>query len=387
MSQHPTLPPLSLYIHIPWCIRKCPYCDFNSHQSNRIPEQQYILSLLQDLEIDLDFSQDRQLSSIFIGGGTPSLFSATSIDFLLKGILSKIAFSENIEITLEANPGAAESRRFDGYREAGVNRLSIGVQSFVDDKLQRLGRIHSGAQAIAAIGMAKAAGFANINIDLMHGLPEQSSEEARQDISQALDLGSQHISWYQLTIEANTEFFKNPPSLPDENHLEDIQQAGLALLNSNDYKQYEVSAYALPGYQSLHNNNYWSFGDYLGIGAGAHSKITTFDQTRENLIINRYWKRRQPEHYLADDAKFIAGSRRLDSEEMVSEFMMNSLRLNNGFLFSNFEATTGLSVDLIMTRIESLQDKKLVLIDGKRVYTTPLGQRFLNTLLEEFLVI
>lgn len=384
MSQSLTLPALSLYIHIPWCARKCPYCDFNSHQSDAIPEQSYTAALLQDLELDLALSQGRKLSSIFIGGGTPSLFSANAIDTLLKGVASKLEFSETIEITMEANPGSAEAQRFDGYRKAGVNRLSIGVQSFADDKLKELGRIHSGAKAIAAVDMARAAGFDNINLDLMHGLPKQSSEDAQQDIHQAIELNAQHISWYQLTIEANTEFFKRPPTLPDEDHLEDIQQAGLKLLASNNYKQYEVSAYAQPGCQSKHNNNYWSFGDYLGIGAGAHSKITQIDPAGGNLQINRHWKRRQPEQYLTDDGKFIAGSRLLDREEKISEFMMNSLRLNGGFSFVNFENTTGLSADMIDVQIQRLKERQLVLNDGAQVSTTALGQRFLNTVLEEF---
>lgn len=385
MSQAPTLPPLSLYIHIPWCVRKCPYCDFNSHQSDNIPEQNYIDSLLQDLERDLPLSQGRKLCSIFIGGGTPSLFSSDAIDALLKGIGRKLAFTDTIEITMEANPGTAEAQRFQAYRQSGINRLSIGVQSFDDDKLQELGRIHSGAQATAAVEMARAAGFDNINIDLMHGLPEQSSEDAQNDIRLAMELGPQHISWYRLTIEANTEFFKRPPTLPDENQLDDIQQAGLKLLASNNYKQYEVSAYAQPGFQSLHNNNYWSFGDYLGIGAGAHSKITQIDADSGNLSINRYWKRRQPEQYLTKDGKFIAGSRLLSREDIISEFMMNSLRLNSGFSFSNFKKITGLSTDLITDKIQLLQERQLLVNDGKLVSTTDLGQRFLDTVLEEFI--
>jgi len=269
------LPSLSLYIHIPWCIRKCPYCDFNSHQANQeIPEQEYVAALRFDLEQDVTLAQGRKLASIFFGGGTPSMLSANAIKTILRDAQAIIGFTDDIEITLEANPGTFEQEKFSGFRAAGVNRLSIGIQSFNDKQLHHLGRVHNRDQALGAVAMARAAGFNNVNIDIMHGLPEQSVADAEADLTQAIALNPEHISWYQLTIEQNTAFYSAPPVLPEEDILADIQDAGLARLARAGYAQYEISAYAREKKRAQHNLNYWQFGDYLGIGAGAHSKIT-----------------------------------------------------------------------------------------------------------------
>ena len=273
------LPPLSLYVHIPWCVQKCPYCDFNSHaQKGDIPEQDYIHHLLKDLQADLqrfkDSIQQRKLHSIFIGGGTPSLFSSESIAYLLKEIKTQIDFEDNIEITLEANPGTVEAERFKGYVSAGVTRISMGIQSFNDDKLQRLGRIHNAAEAKSAVNLAKVSGLKSFNLDLMHGLPNQTLEEALDDLRQAIELSPPHLSWYQLTIEPNTMFAYRPPKLPDDDELWDIFEQGHRLLTAAGYQQYETSAYAKAGFQCKHNLNYWRFGDYLSIGCGAHGKLT-----------------------------------------------------------------------------------------------------------------
>ena len=272
-------PPLSLYVHIPWCVQKCPYCDFNSHaQKGTIPEQEYVQHLIADLEADLEkyqaSIQNRPLHSIFIGGGTPSLFSAESIKLLLAEIQRRIPFSENIEITMEANPGTVEAERFKGYVDAGVTRISMGIQSFNDDKLQRLGRIHNAAEAKSAVSLAKVSGLKSFNLDLMHGLPNQTLAEALDDLRQAIELAPPHLSWYQLTIEPNTMFAYRPPTLPDDDELWDIFEQGHQLLTEAGYQQYETSAYAKPGFQCQHNLNYWRFGDYLAIGCGAHGKLT-----------------------------------------------------------------------------------------------------------------
>lgn len=269
------LPPLSLYIHFPWCIRKCPYCDFNSHTLlTELPEKNYINSLLVDLEQDLDKVQDRPIASIFMGGGTPSLFSPEALNYLLVELSKRLAFSDAIEITLEANPGTVEYQRFWGYREAGINRLSLGIQSFSTEKLKCLGRIHDGDEAIKAVHAAKKAGFTNINLDLMHGLPKQSVIEGLEDLQIAFSLEPTHISWYQLTIEPNTEFYQQPPQLPLEETMGELQERGEEIFREKAYRHYEISAFSKDGYNCLHNRNYWQFGDYIGIGAGAHSKIT-----------------------------------------------------------------------------------------------------------------
>ena len=390
------LPPLSLYIHIPWCVRKCPYCDFNSHEpdSNKektIPEQDYVAQCLRDLEQDLSFVQGRELQSIFFGGGTPSLFSAQSIKNILDGVKKYIQFANNIEITLEANPGTAEAEKFRDFRAAGVNRLSIGVQSFQPQHLQALGRIHDGEQAVRAVVMAQAAGFERINVDLMHGLPGQTVEEALADLQQALDLGVSHLSWYQLTIEPNTVFYRQPPPLPAEEALWDIQQAGLALLQQNGFAQYEVSAFAKTGEQCRHNLNYWQFGDYLGIGAGAHGKMTL---PTENRIL-RYSKTRLPRHYLERNRlernrldrqdNFLAEQFDLASADLPFEFMLNALRLADGVPKELFAERTGLAQAAIDTTWHDLQHRGLVTEDKERLATTPHGFLFLNDVLTAFM--
>ncbi|MEC9482594.1 MAG: radical SAM family heme chaperone HemW, partial [Halomonas sp.] len=307
------LPPLSLYVHVPWCVRKCPYCDFNSHgvgRSAELPEDGYLTALLADLDADLALAGQRELTSVFIGGGTPSLMSADFYGRFFAALNERLALSRDCEITLEANPGTVEQRRFAGYREAGINRLSIGVQSFQPAQLEALGRIHSGTEAERAVTSARCAGFDNINLDLMHGLPGQDVAQAIDDLEQALALSPEHLSWYQLTLEPNTEFHSQPPRLPEDDTLWDIQDAGHQRLEQAGYNRYEISAYARPGRRSRHNLNYWRFGDYLGIGAGAHGKLSR-PGASGTLDIERRWKSRQPDAYLRrlDDPRgFVAGS-------------------------------------------------------------------------------
>ncbi len=377
-----TLPPLSLYVHIPWCIRKCPYCDFNSHQkSTQLPEQEYIEALVQDFISSLDFVQGRPLQSIFFGGGTPSLFSAQAFDRLLSQIQRRVPFASNIEITLEANPGTAERLKFADYRAAGINRLSLGVQSFDDLQLQALGRIHGSDDAINAVEFALAAGFDNFNIDIMYGLKGQSTAAALRDLNTAIALKPTHLSWYQLTIEPNTEFYKRPPELPEDDALIDIQDHGLALLQSHGYSRYEVSAFATRGRQSQHNLNYWRFGDYIGIGAGAHGKITFVD----SQTIVRTRKKKQPEHYLANDHTNTVHGTAIAQDELAVEYLLNVLRLAEGFTADQFEHNTGLGFDTIEKQVLSLQHKGLMGIDKGIIRPTEKGQQFLNSVLEAFL--
>jgi oxygen-independent coproporphyrinogen-3 oxidase len=375
-----SLPPLSLYVHLPWCERKCPYCDFNSHERGEIPEERYIAALLADLRVELPLVQGRRVETIFIGGGTPSLFSVAGISELLSGIAALLPLSGTAEITLEANPGSAEAGKFRGFRAAGINRLSLGIQSFDDACLQALGRIHDSRQARAAIEHALAAGFESFNIDLMHGLPGQDAESAATDLRQALHYRPPHLSWYQLTIEPNTAFHKRPPVLPGEEGLADIQEAGEALLQAAGYRQYEVSAYSLPGYQCRHNLNYWTFGDYLGIGAGAHGKVTLAGGE-----IQRRAKRRQPEGYMGASATgFTAATRLLMPEEIAGEFMLNALRLNRGFSLAHFSARTGRPAETVMPAIEDLCQRNLLRLDSGQVAATALGRRFLDDVVATF---
>ena len=375
------LPPLALYIHIPWCVKKCPYCDFNSHGlSGEIPEAAYVEALIKDLESDAHLAQGRKLLSLFFGGGTPSLFAATSIEAVIAAADRVIGIDANAEITLEANPGTFEREKFRAFRQAGVNRLSIGIQSFNDQHLRALGRIHSGAQAIAAAAAARESGFSNFNLDLMHGLPGQTPSQALTDIEQALRLEPDHLSWYQLTIEANTVFYSAPPLLPVDEDLEAIQSEGLAALCAAGLTQYEVSAFAHSGRQSRHNLNYWSFGDYIGIGAGAHGKVTVPGQNR----ILRTHKTRLPLDYLNKDKKFLAGQRELSAEELPLEFFMNALRLNRGVPKDWFSQRTGLDFDAVTETWQTLSAERLVLATSDRLAATELGQRFLNTLLARF---
>lgn len=374
------LPPLSLYIHIPWCVRKCPYCDFNSHTfQDKIPEAEYLSSLQQDLFADLAFIQNRKLQSVFFGGGTPSLMSASFVESILGFTEQRIGFCEDIEITLEANPGTVEQKKFSEFNQAGINRLSIGVQSFSAEKLSRLGRIHTADEASRAAESAVNAGLENFNIDLMHGLESQTADDALEDLQHAMSLAPKHISWYQLTIEPNTIFYKSPPTLPEESVLERIENQGKQLLADHGFVQYEVSAYARAGAQSKHNLNYWQFGDYLGIGAGAHGKITLVDQQQ----IVRTNKTRLPQHYLNsanNSTQHVIGT-----QDIPMEFFMNALRLNHGFTNQLFEERTGLPFSQIESKLEEMSKLGLLAITArdklKFITLSPQGRRFLDTVL------
>ncbi|WP_085594452.1 MULTISPECIES: radical SAM family heme chaperone HemW [unclassified Pseudomonas] len=378
----PQLPPLALYIHIPWCVRKCPYCDFNSHAASpTLPEEEYVDALLADLDQDLPAAHGRELSSIFFGGGTPSLFSAQALGRLLAGVQQRIPFASDIEITLEANPGTFEQEKFTAYRALGINRLSIGIQSFQEQKLEALGRIHSGAEAVRAADMARQAGFDNFNLDLMHGLPDQSLEDALGDLRQAIAMKPTHLSWYQLTLEPNTVFWSQPPTLPEDDILWDIQEAGQALLAEHGYAQYEVSAYAQPGRAARHNLNYWSFGDFIGIGAGAHGKLSHPDGR-----ILRTWKTRLPKDYLNPAKPFKAGEKALDNDELPFEFLMNALRLTDGVDAALFAQRTGLDLASLAEGRRQAEQSGLLQVEPSRLAATPRGQLFLNDLLQYFLI-
>jgi putative oxygen-independent coproporphyrinogen III oxidase len=384
------LPPLSLYIHTPWCVRKCPYCDFNSHEPGThgftpkdLPETAYLNALLQDLEGDLALAAGREIQTVFIGGGTPSLLSPAFYQRLLNEIEARLPFANDVEITLEANPGTTEQQRFIGYRNAGINRLSLGIQSFQSAQLHALGRIHSGDEAVTAVQQACQAGFTNINIDLMHGLPKQTPQLALDDIEQALALAPNHLSWYQLTLEPNTAFHSHPPRLPQEEALWDIQDYGHQLLEENGFKRYEISAYANVGHQSRHNLNYWQFGDYLGIGAGAHGKLSAIDQ-QGNWLIERRWKTRQPDAYLRrmhDPRGFIAGKQMIELAELPLEFAMNALRLTAGVTLERWEANTGQSSTMLLSRLQTADKKGLLMEMPEKLRASPQGLLFLNELL------
>ncbi len=375
------LPPLAAYVHIPWCVRKCPYCDFNSHAAGAsLPEDAYVTALLADLECDLDQVQSRKLTSIFFGGGTPSLFSPGALDRILDGLEQRIGFTDDIEITLEANPGTFEQAKFRDYRSLGINRLSIGVQSFQPAKLVALGRIHDGNEAVRAADMARAAGFDNFNLDLMHGLPDQSLDDALSDLRTAIAQQPTHLSWYQLTVEPNTEFWSKPPKLPEDETLWDIQEAGQALLAAHGYGQYETSAYAQPGRQARHNLNYWTFGDFLGLGAGAHGKSSDPDGR-----IRRHWKARLPKDYLEPSKRFRAGEKQLAADELPFEFLMNVLRLTDGVPTMMFTQRTGLSPALLADGRRQAEARGLLERDPQRLVATAKGQLFLNDLLQLFL--
>lgn len=378
-----TLPPLSLYIHIPWCVRKCPYCDFNSHEAgSHIPEAEYINALLKDLEQDLHWVQGRAIKSIFFGGGTPSLLSAHAYETLFTGLSEKLSFSSDIEITLEANPGTFEADKFKAYRQLGINRLSMGIQSFQPEHLKKLGRIHDRAQALAAIETAINAGFSNFNLDLMHGLPDQTPEQALDDLNTALSFQPPHLSWYQLTIEPNTEFYKRPPVLPEDDTLWDIQEQGQERLAHAGLRQYEISAYSLPQQQAKHNINYWRFGDYLGIGAGAHGKITSIGP--QGLTILRTRKTRLPKDYLNSEKRFLSGQDRILPEDTALECMMNALRLQEGIPVSDFEARTGMTLDSIRAPLNKALSLGLIECSTD-IRASERGQQYLNELLALFL--
>mgnify|MGYP000849108218 FL=1 len=375
------LPPLAAYVHIPWCVRKCPYCDFNSHTyDSGLPEAEYIDALIADLELELPQVHGRELVSIFFGGGTPSLFSAASLDRLLQAMQQRLRFAGDIEITLEANPGTFEQAKFRDYRAIGINRLSIGIQSFNPEHLKALGRIHDDSEALAAVDMARRAGFDNLNLDLMHGLPGQSLAQARADIDQAIALGPEHLSWYQLTLEPNTVFYSRPPQLPEDEVLWDIQEAGQARLAEAGYAQYEISAYARSGRRARHNLNYWQYGDFIGIGAGAHGKLTQPDGT-----VERNWKTRQPKDYLNPQTQWLAGSKRLSAEELPFDFLMNALRLVEGVPSAWYQQRTGQSLAAIAPLLDKAVQRGLLEPWQQQLRPTEQGRLFLNDLLEMFL--
>lgn len=375
--------PLSLYIHMPWCVRKCPYCDFNSHA---VPdgklsldlEQEYLQALVADFDTQIEWVQGREIQSVFIGGGTPSLISAAGYQWLFTELKQRLNFAADCEITLEANPGTLEHQPFADYLQAGINRLSIGVQSFDNEHLQRLGRIHSSDNAQKAIQQARQAGFERVNVDLMHGLPQQTLEQALLDLRLAVECGATHVSWYQLTIEPNTVFFRTQPILPEEDLLLEIQQQGEQYLKAQGFINYEVSAWRkeLP---SRHNLNYWQFGDYLAIGAGAHGKVSQPDG------IYRFQKSRMPKDYLAKVPAPALQWQRIDDEDMPFEFMMNALRLNEGVPSEFYQQRTGLPLSSIVATVEKLQQQQLLVVDTERLACTEKGHLFLNSVLEEFL--
>ena len=377
------LPPLSLYIHFPWCVQKCPYCDFNSHElKTSLDEKKYINALIADIEQELPLFWGRSIISIFMGGGTPSLFSPESIDDLISALRARLTFAPDIEITMEANPGTMELGKFNEFSHAGINRLSIGIQSFSDSKLTSLGRIHGRKEAIRAAELAHDADFNSFNLDLMYGLPFQTLEQAVEDIETAIALEPKHLSHYQLTIEPNTLFHHKPPTTPDDDQLWEMQLACQESLAKNNYAQYEISAYAKEGNQAQHNLNYWQFGDYLGIGAGAHGKLSNAAEQK----ITRSWKVKQPQDYLdnATTDKRISGEKSLTRDDASFEFMMNVLRLNNGFETELFQRHAGLPISIIEKPLKLAEEKGWISWKLKRIKPTETGRQYLNNLLELF---
>ncbi len=384
MSEFSAPLPLSLYVHIPWCVRKCPYCDFNSHAvRDTLPEREYVDALLLDLEQELPQVWGRRLESVFIGGGTPSLLSPEALGRLLCGLQARLPWRPDLEVTLEANPGTFEQAKFSEFRAAGINRLSIGAQSFDDDLLQRIGRIHGGREAVRAAEIAHRAGFENFNLDLMFGLPGQTRAQSLADLETAIGLEPTHLSFYQLTLEPNTLFHHQPPVLPEDDVLWDMQLAGQGLMAKHGYTQYEVSAYARSAKRCRHNLNYWEFGDYLGIGAGAHGKRTD----AASASITRRWKHRQPQQFM-DEARrgtAAAGERRLSAEDAAFEFFLNALRLTEGFERSLFAERTGLAPETIEPQLMQAAERELLALTADRLIPTELGRQFLNELTEMFL--
>ncbi|MBT0420585.1 radical SAM family heme chaperone HemW [Morganella morganii] len=373
------LPPLSLYIHIPWCVQKCPYCDFNSHAlKGEVPHDDYVAHLLADLDADLPLVSGREIRTIFIGGGTPSLLSAEAMQTLMDGVRARIPVAADAEVTMEANPGTVEADRFSGYQKAGINRISIGVQSFGDDKLIRLGRIHDAGEAKRAARLAATLGLRSFNLDLMHGLPEQHLGEALSDLSQAIELAPPHLSWYQLTIEPNTSFGSRPPVLPDDDLLWDIFSQGHQLLTQAGYVQYETSAYAKPGFQCQHNLNYWRFGDYLGIGCGAHGKISFADGR-----ILRTVKTKHPRGYM--EGRYLDQQNEVATEDRPFEFFMNRFRLLEAMPRRDFTDYTGLPESVVRPQIEAALNAGEISETATHWQITEHGKLFLNTLLERFL--
>ncbi len=375
------MPPLSLYIHFPWCIQKCPYCDFNSHAvKTGIPEMQYVEALLADLHTDLAlFDEPPTIGSLFMGGGTPSLFSPEALRYLLDGVRRQVILSADCEITLEANPGTFESAKFQAFRALGINRLSIGIQSFNDKHLKKLGRVHNATEALNAVEIALNAGFDNLNLDLMFGLPEQTETEALADIEAAAALRPTHISFYQLTLEPNTYFYKFPPKLPEDDSLFALQTACQQMLAERGYSQYEISAYAKTGFQSRHNRNYWQFGDYLGIGAGAHGKISRLLPDK----ILRTTKPKSPERYLQNPAATSIES--ISPRQLPLEFVMNHLRLKTGFSLRDYSAATGLPPNSLEPALTACIEQGLLLKQDEQVCCSESGWDFLDEVLEKFI--
>lgn len=376
------LPPLSLYIHIPWCVKKCPYCDFNSHEAkNDIPEEEYLTALRLDLEHALPAIWGRKIYTIFIGGGTPSLLSAAGLDRLLSDVRTLLPLDGDIEITMEANPGTFEAEKFRSYRASGVNRLSIGIQSFNSQHLKALGRIHDGDEARKAIEIAQTH-FDNFNLDLMYALPNQTLAEARSDVQIAIASGAPHLSLYHLTLEPNTLFAKYPPALPDDDASAEMQDEITLLMTEAGYQHYEVSAYAKEKYQARHNLNYWQFGDYLGIGAGAHSKLSFPHRVVREM---RY---KNPKDYMRAvlEGSEVQESKEIARDDLAFEFMLNTLRLTNGFPVNLFAERTGLSLTTIEHSLQNAEQKGLLYRDHQRIRATELGMRFLNDLQQMFLV-
>ena len=377
------LPPLSLYVHLPWCVRKCPYCDFNSYEARgRVAETEYIDAVLRDLRGEQPHVQGRRLASVFIGGGTPSLFSGAAIERLLAGIAAALPLERNVEITLEANPGAADTQRFAAFRAAGVNRLSIGIQSLRDARLRALGRVHDGQEALRAVAAARSAGFENINLDFMYALPGDDADGALSDLEQAIELAPAHLSWYQLTLEPNTAFERRPPPLPPDETVAEIEARGRELLAAAGFVRYEISAYSRPGRQCAHNVNYWGFGDYLGVGAGAHGKITLPSAG----AIERRAKTRNPRTFIetAGSSAACTAHRVGAPREIAVEFLLNSLRLLEGVPCTSFVERTGLPLEAIdAPRREAIRRGWLV-DDAQRLRATPAGREVLNRLLELF---
>ena len=372
--------PLSLYVHIPWCVQKCPYCDFNSHQQRgELAEDVYIDHLLRDLEHDCAKLAGRNFASIFIGGGTPSLFHGKSFARLLGGIRDLVGIAPEAEITMEANPGTFEQERFASFQAAGINRLSLGVQSFQNDKLRKLGRIHDATAAVTALTAARQLGFSSVNCDLMYGLPGQTIADAEFDLVQAIELQPSHISWYNLTIEPNTAFYRRPPPLPVEDMLAEIEKKGSELLAADNYQRYEISAYATAGERCYHNLNYWRFGDYLGIGAGAHSKLTAPDGT-----ISRFWKHKTPNRYQNAEQQYIANTTVLSDQDKIFEFALNALRVLDGFTKEQFTKHTGLAASVLVEPLARAVADGLIVEEGEQIRASEKGLLFLNDLVNLF---
>ncbi|GMR14813.1 MAG: radical SAM family heme chaperone HemW [Gammaproteobacteria bacterium] len=377
-------PPLSVYVHMPWCVRKCPYCDFNSHAvPASLPAEEYIQALIADLEGDLPLVWGRPVGSVYFGGGTPSLFSASHVAAFLSAMRARLDLRPDVEITLEANPGTVEHDSFTAYAQAGINRVSLGVQSFSDERLMGIGRIHGSVEIDQALQSLSEAGIANFNIDLMYALPGQSPAQSRHDVEMAINAGPAHISYYQLTIEPNTAFAAQPPLLPADDVAWDMQQAGVDMLEAAGYGQYEISAFARTGMQSRHNMNYWRYGDFLAVGAGAHGKISLPAEG----VVQRYAKHRHPKRYLqgSADSGWLAEKRVVTDDERVFEFFLNQLRLKRGVYIDDFGPRTGLQWKIVETRVQKAIDTGLLEVVQKRLRPTSLGWKFVNDIQQMFL--